>query len=320
VCGDRSDRLDRQQGHRVACLLIEEWTFGERVMSDYRFELRKGRSQKFWEISHSGKTLRTRWGRIGSAGQSKKKSFKETEPSIIELNRLIQQKVAKGYERVFTEEPPKKPAKLAAGRKHATRKDVLALLEKTPKAFRTIAKRWRYLMEEGVELHEGDLTTAKLVVGPRPLVVTGNLRVRGLLSDGHKADETLLVVLGDLEAKNIATFGAILVARNAKVREVVYGFSAHDRIFLCGGALSARCFLDGDHWVQVLGRLKLELLVGSGLLAKNGKPRRTVGAHEALVKRAWEIQETDEDGTIITSRPNRDVVRRLMMSGKSVLA
>ncbi|GIH97424.1 hypothetical protein ACFFMN_28850 [Planobispora siamensis] len=67
---------------------------------------------------------------------------------------------------------------------------------------------WSWVTGDGVVVHEGDLDAADLVIGPGPLVVTGDLRLTGLLEDRHRAERTLLVVLGDLEAGNVATSSA----------------------------------------------------------------------------------------------------------------
>ena len=39
------------------------------------FEFVGGTSSKFWEVSQNGNEMTTRWGRIGTAGQSKTKAF-----------------------------------------------------------------------------------------------------------------------------------------------------------------------------------------------------------------------------------------------------
>jgi len=43
------------------------------------FEFVEGNSSKFWEVSQSGNNMTTRWGRIGSAGQSKTKTFADDQ-------------------------------------------------------------------------------------------------------------------------------------------------------------------------------------------------------------------------------------------------
>ena len=62
-----------------------------------RFELVEGASNKFWEVEASGNDVTTRWGRIGTAGQSKTKTFASPAAAQKEQDDLIREKLAKGY-------------------------------------------------------------------------------------------------------------------------------------------------------------------------------------------------------------------------------
>jgi DNA ligase-1 len=61
------------------------------------FEYVDGKSSKFWEISYAGNELTTRWGRIGSAGQSKTKAFESDSAAQEQASKLIAQKTGEGY-------------------------------------------------------------------------------------------------------------------------------------------------------------------------------------------------------------------------------
>jgi predicted DNA-binding WGR domain protein len=63
-----------------------------------RFEFVGGSSLKFWEISLSGDSFTVRFGRIGTAGQSQTKSFADTDQAKREADKLIADKLKKGYE------------------------------------------------------------------------------------------------------------------------------------------------------------------------------------------------------------------------------
>lgn len=69
-------------------------------MGGRRFELREGASSKFWEISVSGTSHTVRFGRIGTEGQTKVKSFATTESAASDADALIRAKVKKGYREV----------------------------------------------------------------------------------------------------------------------------------------------------------------------------------------------------------------------------
>jgi predicted DNA-binding WGR domain protein len=56
-----------------------------------------GSSKKFWEISVENNSFTVRFGRIGTAGQSQTKSFAETSKARMESEKLIAEKLKKGY-------------------------------------------------------------------------------------------------------------------------------------------------------------------------------------------------------------------------------
>jgi predicted DNA-binding WGR domain protein len=62
-----------------------------------RLELVEGSSSKFWEVEVSGSDLTVRFGRIGTAGQEKTKSFADPAAAVKERDKLIKEKIGKGY-------------------------------------------------------------------------------------------------------------------------------------------------------------------------------------------------------------------------------
>ena len=61
------------------------------------FEYVGGSSRKFWEISISGNSSTVRFGRLGTAGQSQTKSFTDESSAKREAEKLIAEKLRKGY-------------------------------------------------------------------------------------------------------------------------------------------------------------------------------------------------------------------------------
>jgi predicted DNA-binding WGR domain protein len=61
------------------------------------FELVDGGTSKFWEATLSGNSLTVRFGRIGSNGQSQARTFTDNATAQREVNKLIAEKVKKGY-------------------------------------------------------------------------------------------------------------------------------------------------------------------------------------------------------------------------------
>jgi DNA ligase-1 len=66
-------------------------------MDPRHFEFVEGTSSKFWEIERAGRDVTTRWGRIGSAGQSKTKTFSDEIAAMKEYEKLIAEKSRSGY-------------------------------------------------------------------------------------------------------------------------------------------------------------------------------------------------------------------------------
>lgn len=62
-----------------------------------RYELVEGTSSKFWEVEVSGADLTVRFGRIGTAGQSKTKDMGSAAAAEKERDKLVKEKTGKGY-------------------------------------------------------------------------------------------------------------------------------------------------------------------------------------------------------------------------------
>lgn len=61
------------------------------------FELSDDKSSKFWEVTIDGLDVTVRYGRIGTNGQSRTKSFNDSDAAQAHADKLVEQKTAKGY-------------------------------------------------------------------------------------------------------------------------------------------------------------------------------------------------------------------------------
>jgi DNA ligase-1 len=61
------------------------------------FECLEDGASKFWEISMNGPDVSTTWGKIGTAGQTKTKTFANEAKAKKEYDKLVEEKTAKGY-------------------------------------------------------------------------------------------------------------------------------------------------------------------------------------------------------------------------------
>lgn len=62
-----------------------------------RFEFIEGGSKKFWEIGQTGCDMTVRYGRIGTNGQTQTKTFPDEARTSREVQKLIAEKMKKGY-------------------------------------------------------------------------------------------------------------------------------------------------------------------------------------------------------------------------------
>ncbi|MCA9685762.1 MAG: serine hydrolase, partial [Myxococcales bacterium] len=62
-----------------------------------RFEFKDGKSNKFWEITLSGDSFTTTYGKIGTAGQSTSKSFADAAKAKAAYDKAVAEKTKKGY-------------------------------------------------------------------------------------------------------------------------------------------------------------------------------------------------------------------------------
>jgi predicted DNA-binding WGR domain protein len=71
-----------------------------------RFEMRDGKSQKFWEVDTSGTEVVVRFGRLGTKGQEKRTATKSDSAARAAAEKLVREKLAKGYVEIASASAP----------------------------------------------------------------------------------------------------------------------------------------------------------------------------------------------------------------------
>jgi predicted DNA-binding WGR domain protein len=61
------------------------------------FEYKDEKSNKFWEVSISGKKMTVRYGKIGVIGQTLAKEFASPKDATAEVEKAIAKKLKEGY-------------------------------------------------------------------------------------------------------------------------------------------------------------------------------------------------------------------------------
>jgi DNA ligase-1 len=87
----------RSRGGRRAPRSVRPAAGGQAGAAVRRFEFVEGGSAKFWEVWVDGTAMSVRFGRLGSEGQTRTKSFADASAAHREAERLIAEKIGKGY-------------------------------------------------------------------------------------------------------------------------------------------------------------------------------------------------------------------------------
>ncbi|MFC5286295.1 DUF4132 domain-containing protein [Actinokineospora guangxiensis] len=84
-----------------------------------RLEYVEGGSAKFWEGQQNGTSVTVRWGRIGTAGQTKDKDFADDESARSFLDKQVAEKKRKGYKETGAPETEVRPLEPVASTRSA---------------------------------------------------------------------------------------------------------------------------------------------------------------------------------------------------------
>jgi predicted DNA-binding WGR domain protein len=212
-----------------------------------RYELVEGTSSKFWEIVLEGKSFTTKWGRIGTAGQSTTKSFATAAVAKKEHEKLIAEKTKKGYTLVEAagSKPAKKPAKKPA--------------EKPAKKAKKGGKTLKSVLElenKGATLGLSEAQRALLESNPDDRISLCVFDYEAIHSDDGSEDDAdlqnyygLMEVFDKVESGELVPFAAL----------GLYGWNRGDSPFQNEGNDGLLCFQPGTGqvaWLNASGELE----------------------------------------------------------------
>ena len=86
-------------------------------MARRRFQFSDGQSSKFWEIQLKGKSFAVRYGKLGSAGQTLEKQFASPQDAKEAFDKLIREKLKKGYRECTGADPEPSASRATAAKK-----------------------------------------------------------------------------------------------------------------------------------------------------------------------------------------------------------
>lgn len=200
-----------------------------------RYEFSEGSSNKFWDINLTDKSFTTTYGKIGSNGQTTIKTFKSSDEAKREYEKLIAEKVKKGYKLVGGkggkpngEAKPEKAGKAGkaaaapaeTGKRDARNPDLEAAIAANPTDREAYAVFADWLQEQGDP--RGELIATQLAAEQ-----TGDPELRrAALRVFARHREQFLGELGSLISADAFTWRAGFI-RSAAL--------AHDRLLIEGG-------------------------------------------------------------------------------------
>ena len=113
------------------------------------FEFRDGRSDKFWEITLSGSTHTVRYGRVGTEGQSATKEFPSAEKAQASHDKLINQKIKKGYNEIANKAEARSEKAKTSKSEQKEHEPFLSAIMKAPDDFDAYGVYSDWLAERG---------------------------------------------------------------------------------------------------------------------------------------------------------------------------
>ncbi len=215
-------------------------------------EYKDEKSAKFWKITVESNTHRVTYGKIGTDGQSKTKTFESAEKALQEAQKLIKAKTKKGYQEVISQ--PKKTISI----------DVQLINE--PKAVQLFdIDQYKplndidcdtILLVEGDLVLEDDLNEAFIKkhfwkdyenITNELIVINGDLMIYGDLDINGETGYPCLLVLGDLYCECLYSFDNFMhIAGNAYIKYAYYGSYNHGAIKIVG-TTNAPYIINDDH-------------------------------------------------------------------------
>jgi hypothetical protein len=126
---------------------------------------------------------------------------------------------------------------------HLDKAGIDAVIKRLPKGLTLIPD---YLRDKDarVHLHKGDLTIDGSFDNSHILVIDGNLTISGSYDD-YRGGTGILVVLGDMRAEHVISWGSIAVTGNLQAAGLVYAYY-NDFTFEVGGTVKARALVIFD--------------------------------------------------------------------------
>lgn len=166
----------------------------------------------------------------------------------------------------------------------------------------------------GKILLQGGGKIPELNMGEGIVLVDGDLEVGGLVTDSQQADDSMLIVLGNLSCENLVTLSTIYITGNLDVENTILADSCCDCMLMVGENIDCHTLLDYGHTVISRRKINAQDIFSchavedmNGFVADNLSREELVS--EITVEEHGEILE-DLHKTIVNIHEGRRIFRR----------
>lgn len=240
------------------------------------FELQEGTSSKFWEINLSSNVLTTRYGKIGTAGKSTEKVFDDATKAQKEFDKLVKEKVSKGYRELA---PSYTLISEAAARERFQLDQYIQ---------GSYGDDYQHLLYEGDVVFTDDLLDLSVLCAIEGqniagIIVHGNMTVKGVLYQPDMDYGQSLLVTGDLTVKSINKGGGeFYIKGNVTASQTIYGYYNHGQLTIDGNT-DATVIFSEDHFMKFGGEVQGIVINTGAVEGVTADYTDTSALHEDLV-------------------------------------
>jgi hypothetical protein len=143
-----------------------------------------------------------------------------------------------------------------------------------------------------IVLYSGETNLDNLLVGNDIVIVNGNLNVTDVIEDCDKVDSSLLIVLGNVNCKNLITLSSMYITGDLNAKNVVLGDSLCDYVLNVGGNIVTKTILDYGHCITSEKEITVtDVFSFNSVSDKNGSIEQNMERDELVD----EITDIDDD-------------------------
>ena len=112
-----------------------------------------------------------------------------------------------------------------------------------------------YEISEEIFIYNENTEMSELILNDVITIVNGNLTVNGLIEEGEENDYSMLVVLGNVNCKNLISTQTIFIIGELNVEHLIVGQSGLDGFLNVDGNVNANTIIESEHNFEIKGEI-----------------------------------------------------------------